>query len=233
MRVTMEDTTAICDLEFNNPSTPRNNRLLTDFRGDELLQNVKDWFCNIKNQIHERIFGQTTTTTMPFLTIEMFDLDRFELIRRLRNHEWHLLNISTLSFDSNQDWGFSVGNWYFIKKGFKHQDEFEETSNEFKFESSSTIHPKESTQAETGETFNMTNDPEVTEYSPTTLFTTALTMHNVTSLMTQHTDSQTTIGITEPIDLSENFSSEINGSLEDNETDNDVQVGSSVEVLMG
>ncbi|KOX75025.1 hypothetical protein WN51_12710 [Melipona quadrifasciata] len=209
---------ATCDLctsiEIYNKET---NRLQKDFRNAGFFQGIRDWFYNLGNQFHERLFGLTTTP--PPLAIEISNLDKFELQNIIRNHEWHLLNLSILSFDPNQDWGFHIGDWYFIQKGFN-QDGFEENSDKLNFHTPTIVQPTETEQS-----FDVIKDSEVTESSQTISSLTTFTTQ-------QHINSQTT-STTEQINSSKNFSPKIDKSLQENETENDFVHKGSVEVLMG
>ncbi|XP_012343205.2 uncharacterized protein LOC105735730 [Apis florea] len=171
-----------------------NHGLQTDFRySNEFFQNIKNWFYNLKNQIYEQFF---------------------ELRSRVRNYEWQLLNLSTLFFNSNEDLRFRIGNWYFIRKDFMNQNEFEYNSDELDVTSqlSSITQPKDSTETNTEITSEITNSLEVTKSLPRSLFTT---------ILIQQTD--TTIQTTE----------QTNEQSKNNEADNDFVHKGSVEVLMG
>lgn len=173
-----------------------NNGLQTDFQyNNEFFQDIKDWFCNLKNQIYKQIF---------------------EVQNRLRNYEWKLLNLSILFFNSNEDLRFRIGNWYFIRKDFMNQNEFEYNSDEFDVTSQplSTIQPKNSIETNTEITSEITNDLEVTKSLPSNLFTT---------ILIQEIDAQTTIQTTE----------QANEQSKNNEADNDFTHKGSAEVLMG
>lgn len=116
-----------------------------------------------------------------------------------------------LSFDPNQDWGFHIGDWYFIQKGFN-QDGFEENSNKLNFHTPSIAQPKDSIETEPTEASQMISSMT----TPTTQ---------------QHINSQTPT--LEQIDSSKNFSPKIDKSLQENETENDFVQKGSVEVVMG
>ncbi|KAK9297496.1 hypothetical protein QLX08_008811 [Tetragonisca angustula] len=215
---------ATCDLctsiEIYNKET---NRLQKDFRNAGFFQGIRDWFYNLGNQFHERLFGLTTTPA-PSLAIEISNLDKFELQNIIKNHEWHLLNLSILSFDPNQDWGFHIGDWYFIQKGFN-QNGFEENSNKLNSHTPSIAQPKDSIETETKQSFDVMKDSEITESSQT--------ISSMPTPTTQkHINSQTTPTI-EQINSSKNFSPKIDKSLQENETENDFVQKGSVEVLMG
>ncbi|CAD1469952.1 unnamed protein product [Heterotrigona itama] len=195
---------------------------LKDFRNGGFIQGIRDWFYNLGNQFHERLFGLTTTPPPP-LTIEISNLDKFELQNIIKNHEWHLLNLSILSFDPNQDWGFHVGDWYFIQKGFN-LNGFEENSDKLNFHTLSTASPKDSIETETEQTLDVMKDPETTESSQT--------ISSVGTPTTHFINSQTTPTI-EQIGSSKNFLPKVDKSLQENETENDFVHKGSVEVLMG
>ncbi|XP_068973773.1 uncharacterized protein [Bombus flavifrons] len=212
-----------CDLSTSTEIYNReNNRLQIGFQNAKFFLEIQDWLFKLRNQIHERLFGLTTTSAPP-LTIEILNLDKFELQNAIKTHGWHLLNLSILSFDPNQDWGFRIGDWYFIQKGFN-QNGYEDSSDELNFQTPSTIKPKDTTKIETEQTFDFTNDPEVTESSQT--------ISSITTPVTQQIDPQTTIRNTEQIDSSESSSLTMKG-LEESETDSDFVHKGSVEVLMG
>ncbi|XP_043802420.1 uncharacterized protein LOC122720054 [Apis laboriosa] len=173
-----------------------NNGLQTDFQySNEFFQDIKDWFYNLKNQIYEQLF---------------------EVRNRLRNYEWQLLNLSTLFFNSNENLRFRIGNWYFIRKDFMNQNEFEYNSDELDvtFQPPSIIQSKDSTETNTEITSEIINDLEVTKSLPSSLFTT---------ILIQQTDTQTTIQTIE----------QANEQLKNNEADNDFVHKGSAEVLMG
>ncbi|CAL7943912.1 unnamed protein product [Xylocopa violacea] len=215
----------ICDKESNG--------LQSEFGNGKFFQSIGDWFCNLKNQIHDRLFGQPVIT--PLFLPDVLNLDKFELQKRLNNRDWHLLDLFTLSFNPNQDWGFRIGDWCFIRKESKDQDESENNSDESDFQIPSTIQSNDASDVETTEAFGITNEPEVTE-SPSTTSTTIseLTMHSLTSSTTQQNDLQTTVQTTELIDSSESFSMKTDEpSLTQNETYNDFVHTASAEVIMG
>ncbi|XP_017886586.1 uncharacterized protein LOC108628884 isoform X2 [Ceratina calcarata] len=137
------------------------------------------------------------------LPAEVLQLDISELQERLGDREWHPLNLSTLFIDPNKDWGFRIDNWYFIRKESIDENGFHRNSDESNFQYPSTIQPKTSVKVETEETFDTTNDLGITESSS---IAPTLEMDNVTPLMTQESNSPTTIPTIEPIDSSENSS---------------------------
>lgn len=69
-----------------------NNRLQIGFQNAKFFLEIQDWLFKLRNQIHERLFGLTTTSAPP-LTIEILNLDKFELQNAIKNHGWHLLNL--------------------------------------------------------------------------------------------------------------------------------------------
>lgn len=112
---------------------------------------------------------------------------------------------------------FRIGNWYFIRKDFMNQNEFEYNSDELDVTSqlSSITQPKDSTETNTKITSEITNSLEVTNSLPRNLFTT---------ILIQQTDAQTTIQTT---------TEQTNEQSKNNEADNDFVHKGSVEVLMG
>ncbi|XP_076752839.1 uncharacterized protein LOC143424575 [Xylocopa sonorina] len=215
----------ICDKE--------NNGLQSEFRNGKFLQNIRDWFYNLKNQIHDRLFGEPVVT--PLFLPDVLNLDKFELQNRLRNRGWQLLDLFSLSIDPNEDWGFRIGNWYFIRKESNDQDEFENNSDESDFQIPSTIQSNDSNDIETTEAFDITKETEVETESSSTISTTIseYTMNSVISLTTQQNDLQT-VQTTELIDSSENFTSKTDEpNLTRNETYNDFVRTASAEVIMG
>lgn len=69
-----------------------NSKLQSDFQSNTFFEKLKDWFDNLRTQIHERLFGPSVTTSPP-LSTEILNLDRSSLQKRFRNHEWHLLDL--------------------------------------------------------------------------------------------------------------------------------------------
>ena len=213
-----------------------NSGLQSNLRSDEFFQTIRDWFGHLKDRIHDGIFGQTVTTTPSPTTLpppmEVLNLDKFQLRRRLGNREWLQIDLSTLSFDPDRDWGFRVGNWYFIRKEFKDPNGFGRNNSDESGASQTTVHQIDRTDGGTRGTFTNTKDPGATETS-TVSTTTEFTTQTVTDVMTQQTDVQTT-DIDTRIDSSEGFSPQTDKLMEDNETSNGgfVHKG-SVEVLMG
>lgn len=139
---------------------------------------------------------------------------------------------ATLSFDPDRDWGFRVGNWYFIRKGFKDPNGLERNNSDESGATQTTVQQIDRTDGGTRGTFTNTKDPGTTETS-TVSSTTEFTTQTVTDVMTQQTDVQT-MDIGTRIDSSEGFSTQTEKLMEDNETSNGgfVRKG-SVEVLMG
>ena len=139
---------------------------------------------------------------------------------------------ATLSFDPDRDWGFRVGNWYFIRKGFKDSNGLERDNSDESGATQTTVPQIDRTDGGTQDTFTNTKDPAATETS-TVSTTPEFTTQTVTDVMTQQTDVQAT-DIGTRIDLSEGFSPQTEKLMEDNERNNGgfVRKG-SVEVLMG
>ncbi|KOC61881.1 hypothetical protein WH47_05414 [Habropoda laboriosa] len=206
-----------------------NSRLQGGFQSDEFFQKIRDWFANIRNRIHDRLFPSTITTPPP-LSAEILNFDQFELQNILKNREWLPLDLSALPFNPNQDWGFRVGNWYFIQKGFRNQNGFDNNFDQTDFQLPNNIQPKNSAEVESEETFNVVKDSGTTKSILTTSTTTILSMNNVTPTVTQKVDPQTT---TEQTDSHEYSSPKTDEQMEDNETDNDFIRKGSAEVLMG
>ncbi|XP_076673048.1 uncharacterized protein LOC143371598 isoform X2 [Andrena cerasifolii] len=213
-----------------------NSGLQSNLRSDELFQTIRDWFGHLKDRIHDGLFGQTVTTTPSPTTLpspmEVLNLDKFQLRRRLRNREWLQIDLSTLSFDPDRDWGFRVGNWYFIRKEFKDPNGFERNNSDESSATQTTVQQIDRTNGGTRDTFTNTKDTRVTETS-TVSTTTEFTTQTVSDVMTQQTDVQTTDIVTR-IDSVDSFSPQTEKLMEDNETSNGgfVRKG-SVEVLMG
>ncbi|XP_029032365.2 uncharacterized protein LOC114871079 [Osmia bicornis bicornis] len=204
-----------------------NGRLLRDLHHGKLFQTIGDWFGDLKNHINERLFGQTTTTTTTTTTlsplpIEILNLDKFQLQKRLRNREWFLLDLTNLTFDPNHDWGFHVGSWYFIRKGFKDRYGSGNDFDESDFQSSqSTVQSQNPTEVNIEETFETTNDFVTTEFS--SAISTTITQSEMPLVTTQNS--------------METYSSESSSStyvsVEDDKITKDFTQKGSVEVLIG
>ncbi|XP_076238911.1 uncharacterized protein LOC143182053 [Calliopsis andreniformis] len=207
--------------------------LRPNLHSDEFFHQIGDWFGNLKDQIYNKLFSRTTTPTPePIgLPTEVLDLDRFQLQRRLRNREWRQLDLSTLSFDPNRDWGFRVGNWYFIRKGVRNPIRFDGNSSDESNESPATI-PSGSTEADARSTSFSVNGPETAKFSSTSEEN---MIQTEVQLTTQQTETQA-IETSTWTDSPEYSSTQTEKRMEDNETDggNDASVRKgSVEVLMG
>ncbi|CAK9820619.1 hypothetical protein ANTPLA_LOCUS10718 [Anthophora plagiata] len=135
---------------------------------------------------------------------------------------------AALSFNPNEDWGFRIRNWYFIRKGYKNQNTFNNNFDQLDYQLLNSIQPKNSAEAESRETFDVTEDSGITESILTASTINILSIHNVTSTTTREVDLQTA----EQIDSYEYSSPKTNEQM-DNETDNDFVRKGSVEVLMG
>ncbi|CAK9820618.1 hypothetical protein ANTPLA_LOCUS10718 [Anthophora plagiata] len=205
-----------------------NSRLQRGFQSDEFFQKIRDWFANLRNGIQERLFTLTDTTPQPSLSTETWNFDEFDLRNRFDNREWIPLNLSALSFNPNEDWGFRIRNWYFIRKGYKNQNTFNNNFDQLDYQLLNSIQPKNSAEAESRETFDVTEDSGITESILTASTINILSIHNVTSTTTREVDLQTA----EQIDSYEYSSPKTNEQM-DNETDNDFVRKGSVEVLMG
>ncbi|XP_076628472.1 uncharacterized protein LOC143345339 isoform X2 [Colletes latitarsis] len=203
-----------------------NSKLHSNFQRSELFHKIGDWFTDLKNQLYQKLYGQTITTTPATLSTEVLDLNKLQLETRLRNREWHQIDLSTLSFNPDQDWGFRVGNWYFIRKRLDKNN-----SNESDFHLQSTIQPTNPTEVETKHltSDHHTNSLEVTESSPIVSPTTVSMIHDMGQLTTQETTIQTST----QVDTSVNSLLVTEILLKENEeTNTDSVHKGSVEVLM-
>nr|XP_012138933.1 PREDICTED: uncharacterized protein LOC105662243 isoform X4 [Megachile rotundata] len=137
-----------------------NSKLQTHLRDGQFFHTIGDWLGNLKNRIHETLFGETTTAPS-LLSTEILSLDHFQIQQRLNTREWFLLDLKNLTFDPNRDFGFRIGNWYIIRKQYKDDNRFDNSFDELDFPSSEKILPT-STENET---------PSVTEETSTVITT--------------------------------------------------------------
>ncbi|XP_043266160.1 uncharacterized protein LOC122405456 isoform X2 [Colletes gigas] len=208
-----------------------NSKLHSNFQRSELFHKIGDWFIDLKNQLYQKLYGQTTTTTPATLSTEVLDLNKLQLETRLRNREWHQIDLSTLSFNPDEDWGFRVGNWYFIRKRLEGHNGFEKNNSiESDFHLQSTIQPTNPTEVETkGTSDHHTNSLEITESSQIISPTTVSMIHDMGQLTTQETTIQTST----QVDTSVNSLLVTEILLDKNEETNiDSVHKGSVEVLM-
>ncbi|KZC06869.1 PREDICTED: uncharacterized protein LOC107195142 [Dufourea novaeangliae] len=211
----------------------KNSRLQANIRSDEFFHRIKDWFGQLKNQFYTKLFGEITTVAPPALSTDILDLDELQLKRKLQDREWLRVDLSTVTFDPDRDWGFRVGNWYFIRKELKNDNGFKKNNaDDLDFQHRSQ--PTDPIGVKTEETSDDTTELEAMDslsvMSTTTAFTTVDVM---TQLMTQQADTHVTTQSNIQIDTSENPSSRTEQRIADNETNNDLLRRGSVEVLMG
>lgn len=219
----------LANFEFTTPlhilkdhvDSPRNFRQNSEFTGW-----IRKWFQHSKERIYETLFGITTPPPLP-PEPEEFDFSEFESC--LRNREKLLVDVSMLSFDPADDWGFRIGKWYFIRKANENHDEFNSDSGEWDV-TSSTLAPEETIIFGTAQTVDTElKDPEMTELPSTVLITsptTASPTDVVTQNETQSATQTSTLG-----DLSGEFTPEMEKPALDNDIDNTAGEG-SVEVFM-
>ncbi|XP_031834488.1 uncharacterized protein LOC116427830 isoform X2 [Nomia melanderi] len=204
--------------------------LQRNLRSGNFFSEIGNWFGHLKDQFYGTLFGQQTTTEIPtVLQTDVLDLDERQLRKRLRNREWLRVNLSTVTFDPKRDWGFQVGDWYFIRKNIRQYNEFEnEGSYESNFHVRGTMQPPvHLSTIETIGTSDYSINIENTDSSSAATLSTMFTADT----MTQQADAYITTQSSTQIDSSVNPPS-INKRIEDNETnDNSIRKG-SVEVLM-
>ncbi|XP_033326494.2 uncharacterized protein LOC117220541 isoform X1 [Megalopta genalis] len=205
---------------------------LRPVQGDNFFRGIGDWFGHLKDRLYEKFFGQQTTiesTEESALPDDILDLDEFQLRRKLRNRKWLRVDLSTLIFDPNRDWGFRVGNWYFIRKDSKNVNQ-KDNSNESDLQG--VMRPTESVEVRTERTLDDTNPATVDSLSiPSSTVTLATDI--VTQLMTQQTNPYIPTESSTQIDAFENLSSRIEKQTEDYGANDYLQRKGSVEVLMG
>ncbi|XP_076296335.1 uncharacterized protein LOC143216799 isoform X2 [Lasioglossum baleicum] len=201
-------------------------------QGEHFFRGIGDWFGRLKERVYEKLFGQQTPTESSeesAVPDDILDLDEFQLRRKLRNREWLRVDLSTVSFDPNRDWGFRVGNWYFIRKDSNNVLE-KDNSDESDVQSRITIRPTESFGTE-GTLDNA--DLETMDSSSILSSTIPFTTDAATELITQRTSTGTpTQSSSTQSGSSENLASTIGKDIEDNEANNYVPRRGSVEVLM-
>ncbi|XP_078036634.1 uncharacterized protein LOC144469833 [Augochlora pura] len=206
---------------------------LRPVQGDNFFREIGDWFGNLRDRLYEKIFGQPATTeptmVQSALPDDILDLDEFQLRRKLRNREWLRVDLSTLTFNPNRDWGFRVGNWYFIRKDTKN---VYEKDNSDKSDVQGAMRPTESVKIGTEEPSEDTN-PETLDSLSIPSSTVTLTTDIVTQLMTQQTNAYIPTESSTQIDSSEDLSSKIEKQSEDNEGNDYLRRKVSAEVLMG
>ncbi|XP_076655739.1 uncharacterized protein LOC143360610 [Halictus rubicundus] len=200
-------------------------------QGDHFFREIGDWFGRLKERVYEKLFGQQTSTESSVdssVPDDVLDLDEFQLRRKLRNREWLRVDVSTLSFDPNRDWGFRVGNWYFIRKDSKNVLE-KDNSDESDVQRRITIRPTESFGTEgTLDNVDLENVDSSSIAPPTIPFTT----DTATQSMTQQTSTGTPTQTSTQSGSSENLASTIEKNIEDNEANDYLPRRGSVEVLM-
>ncbi|XP_054002827.1 uncharacterized protein LOC128889309 [Hylaeus anthracinus] len=207
-----------------------NSRLQEHFQKDAFFHEIKDWFIHVKNKIYDKIYGQTTTTTPDNLPTEVLDFNKLRFKSRLRNCGWHQVNLSTLTFDPDQDWGFRIGNWYFIRKDDTNRNGIEKNnSDDSNFHVQSTIEPTDLSKVDTGQTSDDMNYSEVTESTLAISTTTTFATQSVT----QSTTQKATIQPSTQIDSSITTSSRTEIPMVDIEINTDSIHKGSAEVLMG
>lgn len=202
-----------------------NTNLRHHFRqNSEFVEWLRNWIRHSKERICERFLGITVPPPLPPKP-ENFDISEIESC--ISNREKLLVDLSALSFDPSEDWGFRIGSWYFIKK--TSEDGFNNDSNEWDT-TSSTLMPEDSPTYAPEPTDDVeSEEPEMTEVPSTTseaVLTTISESYSVTLDETQPTTEAFTT------DQSEEVSTEVVETAVDNEIDVRVDVAESVEVLM-
>ncbi|XP_012138782.2 uncharacterized protein LOC105662243 isoform X1 [Megachile rotundata] len=203
-----------------------NSKLQTHLRDGQFFHTIGDWLGNLKNRIHETLFGETTTAPS-LLSTEILSLDHFQIQQRLNTREWFLLDLKNLTFDPNRDFGFRIGNWYIIRKQYKDDNRFDNSFDELDFPSSeSTVSSMDSTELNIEETFETVIDLMTTEILPTST-------ENETPSVTEETSIVITTQNTIPTSSVESSSLGTDNSVEDDKTTKEFTPKGSAEVLMG
>lgn len=208
----------------------------TNSGGTPFFNRIGDWFHRTKERVYERLFGAVIPTPPPFTT-ELLDLDRFELHKRLRNHQTFELDLSTLNFDPDQDWGFRVGHWYFIRKAQEDQNASNDDFDEWNLQQRTTTTARSKNWNTPTYAIVYTNDEldlGPVEFTSTFSTTDEEPVYTVTQSMTEGPDTlpETTEVITESIDSFDDILTRTDKQVEDNETDRDFVYKGSAEVLM-
>ncbi|XP_012222448.1 uncharacterized protein [Linepithema humile] len=107
----------VCQLTTSTPIFDRDGAGLGGHRSAGFGDTIRDWLRVLKNRVVEKWqdwFGNDSPT--PRLSPQdILNIDK-TLESRISSYPGLFLDLSSLSFDSNQDWGVRIGNWYLIRK---------------------------------------------------------------------------------------------------------------------
>ncbi|XP_015589566.1 uncharacterized protein LOC107265079 [Cephus cinctus] len=84
-------------------------------------EGIRDWFKNMK----DRVLGQPDPGLQPDQIREMQEVQTGWFQDRLMSPGRFVVDLANVKFDPARDWGFRIGNWYFIRKS--------DSSNDFSY----------------------------------------------------------------------------------------------------